>query len=131
MKVSHVVKETIKVGGTIAKVGVEIGADAIGILAEKVDNNPEDKEKFVTGGKEIGQKIKASTNKVAEDSVEVVDDIVETGKEMFNDISNKVKEKTCKYSKKNDDKEPSNQANKTKNKSGRTYITIESTTESD
>ncbi|HHX54980.1 MAG TPA: hypothetical protein GX705_01355 [Clostridiales bacterium] len=101
MKLSHVVKETIKIGGTIAKVGVEVGADAIGMLAEKVDNNPEDKEKFVSGGKEIGQKIKASTNKVAEDSVDVVDDIVETGKEVFYDISNKVKEKTNKSNRKN------------------------------
>lgn len=125
MKLSHVVKETIKVGGVIAKVGVEVGADAIGILAEKVDNNPEDKEKFVTGGKEIGQKIKVSTNKAAEDSVEVVDDIVETGKEVFNDISNKVKEKTGKYSKKNSDEKSKNQANNTKNNSGRTYIKIE------
>ena len=129
MKLSHVVKGTIKVGGTIAKVGVEVGADAIGILAEKVDNNPEDKDKFVTGGKEIGQKIKVSTNRVAEDSVEVVDDIVETGKEVFNDISNKAKEKTDKYSKKNGDKKSRNQASKTKNNSDRTYITIESTTE--
>ena len=45
MKLSNIVKETIKIGGTIAKVGVEVGADAIGMLAEKVDNNPEDKEK--------------------------------------------------------------------------------------
>ncbi len=99
MKLSNIVKETIKIGGTIAKVGVEVGADAIGILAEKVDNNPQDKEKYVAAGKKIGQKIKMSTNKVAKDSVEVVDNFVESGKEVFNDISNKVKEKTGKDSK--------------------------------
>ena len=48
MKASDFVKGVIKVGGTIAKVGVEVGADVIGVIAEKIDDNPEDKEKIVT-----------------------------------------------------------------------------------
>lgn len=89
MKLSTFVKETIKVSGTVAKVSVELGADVIGAIAEKIDNNPDDKEKYVSGGKELGQKIKKSANKAADNSVEVVDDLVETGKGLINDIFNK------------------------------------------
>ena len=97
MKASDFVKGAIKVGGTIAKVGVEVGADVIGVIAEKIDDNPEDKEKIVTGGKELGQKIKQKTSEIAEDSVNVVDDIVESGKEAFDDISQSFKSKSGHY----------------------------------
>lgn len=98
MKLSDFVKGTIKVGGTIAKVGVEVGADLVGAVAEKIDDKPEDKEKIVSSGKELGQKIKKKTNDLAEDSVDVVDDIVETGKGAVEDISHIVKGKANKHS---------------------------------
>lgn len=100
MKFSDLVKGTIKVGGTIAKVGVELGADVVGAIAEKIDDKPEEKEKIVSSGKELGQKIKKATHEIAEDSVEVVDDIVESGKEAFEDISDKIKKKTGRYTEK-------------------------------
>lgn len=141
MKLSTFVKETIKVGGTVAKVSVELGADVVGIIAEKIDNNPEDREKYVSGGKEIGKKIKESTNKAADNSVEVVDDLVEIGKEAINDIGKKVKEKSAKYSKDKNNTGSQNQSSKddkTKDKpsnftkrNGRTYITIDTMVEND
>ncbi|NMB42883.1 MAG: hypothetical protein GX995_01970 [Clostridiales bacterium] len=102
MKVSDIVKKTIKVSGTIAKVGVELGADLVGAIAEKIDDKPEEKDKIVTSGKELGQKIKKATNEIAEDSVDVVDDLVESGKEAFEDISEVIRKKTRKYTKKDE-----------------------------
>ncbi len=107
MKISDFVKGTIKVGGIIAKVGVEIGADAIGAIAEKIDDKPEEKERIVTSGKELGQKIKQKTSEIADDSVDVVDDIVETGKEAFDDISQTIRRKTGNYKKSSSSNESS------------------------
>ncbi|NLJ89606.1 MAG: hypothetical protein GX323_01785 [Clostridiales bacterium] len=153
MKVSDIVKKTIKVGGTIAKVGVELGADLVGTIAEKIDDKPEEKEKVVASGKELGQKIKKATSKIAEDSVEVVDDFVESSKEVFEDISEVIKQKTRKYTKEDDhdtwyndsdveyesydDGNSDDAANKYKiykdngkeESNGRTYITIDTGSE--
>lgn len=123
VKLSDIVKETIKVGGTIAKVGVELGADAIGAIAGKIDDNPEDKEKFVTSGKDLGKKIKNKTNEIADDSVGFVDNAVESSKQVFDDLSKKVKEKTSKSSQESN-KNPSN-----KKEEDRSYITINTNTE--
>lgn len=125
MKLSSIVKETIKVGGTIAKVGVELGADAIGAVAGKIDDNPEDKEKFVTGGKDLGKKIKNKTNEIADDSVGFVDNAVESGKQVFDDLNKKVKKKTGKFNQEGS-KNPSSK--KETNSKDRNYITINSNT---
>lgn len=97
MKLSKIVKGSVKVVGTVAKVGVELGSEAIGTIAEKIDDKPEEKEKFVSGGKELGQKIKKSTNEIAESSVEVVDNVVDASKKAFHDISQSFKNKTDQY----------------------------------
>lgn len=146
MKLSELVKGVIKVGGTIAKVGVEVGADVVGLVAEKIDDKPEDREKIVSSGKELGKKIKESTNKAANESVEVVDDMVRKGKEFFNDISQGAEEDTFSYEEQTNSNDDSQEDKKTSSEAedikttdgkihreehsnGRSYIKIKTETE--
>lgn len=87
------VKKTINVVGTAAKVSVELGADAVGAIAEKIDDNPEQKEKYQNIGKKIGANIKSGTNKIADSSVEVVDNAVESGSKICKTIGEEISEK--------------------------------------
>ena len=93
MGLGKFVKKTIDVVGTVAKVGVELGADAIGAIAEKVDDNPESKEKFKNIGKNIGQNIKTGTTKIAESSEDVVDNAFESGSKLCKNLGQNINEK--------------------------------------
>lgn len=86
MGLGKFIKGAINVVGVAAKVGVELGADAVGAIAEKIDDNPESKEKFKNMGKKLGQDIKSGTNKIAEGSEDVIDNAVESGAKICKDI---------------------------------------------
>ena len=73
MGLGKFVKKTINVVGTAAKVGVELGADAVGAIAEKIDDNPESKEKYQNMGKKLGANIKSGASKIADSSGDVVE----------------------------------------------------------
>lgn len=93
MGLGEFVKGTIKVAGSVAKVTVELGADAVGAIAEKVNDDEESKVKYQNMGKKIGKEIKEKTFKFAESSEGVVDKAVDKGVGLCKDISNKVTSK--------------------------------------
>ena len=93
MGLGKFVKKTINVVGTAAKVGVELGADAVGAIAEKIDDNPESKEKYQDMGKKLGANIKSGASKIADSSVDVVDNAVESGSKICKNIGDEISEK--------------------------------------
>lgn len=93
MGLGKFVKKTINVVGTAAKVGVELGADAVGAIAEKIDDNPESKEKYQNMGKKLGANIKSGASKIADSSVDVVDNAVESGSKICRNIGDEISEK--------------------------------------
>ena len=90
MGLGDLVKKTINVVGTAAKVGVELGADAVGAIAEKIDDNPESKEKYREMGKKLGSNIKSGASKIADNSVDVVDNAVESGTKICKNIGEEI-----------------------------------------
>ena len=93
MGLGKFVKKTINVVGTAAKVGVELGADAVGAIAEKIDDNPESKEKYQNMGKKLGANIKSGASKIADSSLDVVDNAVESGSKICKNIGDEISEK--------------------------------------
>lgn len=89
---SSFIEKTVKVVGSVSKVGVEIGADLLGIIVEKIDDNPEAKEKFSNYGKNIGQTIKNYTDDIAITSAKFTDNLGEYGTKVYQSVNNNIKE---------------------------------------
>jgi len=108
MGLSKFVKNAIKVVGAVTKVSVEIGTEAIGSIAEKIDDNTQIKDKIVNYGKNLGQTIKKNSNSIAENSGNIVDKALDTGVNTYKNISEdiviKINEATKKYQEKNNNK---------------------------
>lgn len=107
MGLGDLVKKTINVVGTAAKVGVELGADAVGAIAEKIDDNPESKEKYREIGKKLGSNIKSGASKIADNSVDVVDNAVESGTKICKNIGEEISGKISSVKTKDTDGEKS------------------------
>lgn len=93
MALGKYVKKAINVVGDVAKVGVELGADAVGVIAEKLDDDPGKKEKFKNIGMNLGENIKSGATKIADGSVDVVDNMVDTGSRICKDIGFEISQK--------------------------------------
>lgn len=78
MGLGKFVKNTINIAGTVAKFGVEIGAEAVGSITGKLNDKPESKDKIISYGKDIGQTIRNNTDQFAESSVDIVDSAVDS-----------------------------------------------------
>lgn len=96
MGLGEFVKNTVNIVGKVAKFGVEKGAQAAGSIAEKLNDDPESKDKIVNYGKDIGKVIQKNTNQFADSSVDIVDTAVDstikTCKNISEDLVVKVNE---------------------------------------
>lgn len=77
MALGKMFEKTIKLVGTVSKVGVQLGADIVGTVAEKIDDDHEIKLRISEYGVKKGQYIKAITTEVAGKSSEIVDRAVD------------------------------------------------------
>ncbi|MDR5588434.1 hypothetical protein [Clostridium aquiflavi] len=77
MALGKMFEKTIKLVGTVSKVGVQLGADIVGTVAEKIDDDPDIKIRISEYGVKKGQSIKAITTEVASKSSEIVDRAVD------------------------------------------------------
>jgi len=100
MGLGKYVKNTINIAGTVAKFSVEIGTVAFGSIAEKLNDNPQSKDKIINYGKCAGQTIRKNTNQFADSSVDIVDSAVDstikTCKNISEDLIVKISEVTKK-----------------------------------
>lgn len=76
-KLGSFFEKAVKVTGTVTKVGVQLGAELAGTIAEKIDDDPEVKKKFIDYGKAKGQAIKEKTTYIASKTSEAVDQAVD------------------------------------------------------
>ncbi|SJT86979.1 MULTISPECIES: hypothetical protein [unclassified Clostridium] len=77
MALGKMFEKTIKLVGTVSKVGVQLGADIVGTVAEKIDDDSEVKRRISEYGSKKGQSIKTMTTEVASKSSEIVDRAVD------------------------------------------------------
>lgn len=73
------IEKTVKVAGIVSKVGIELGADLVGKVAEKVDDRPETREKYSTIGKKAGRTIKEYTSNAGKIAGEAIDSVIHKG----------------------------------------------------
>ena len=92
MALGKMFEKTIKLVGTVSKVGVQLGADIVGTVAEKIDDDPEIKRRISEYGSKKGQYIKAMTSEVASKSSDIVDRAVETSMNVLKDGSVRIKD---------------------------------------
>lgn len=92
MFLKKLVENTVKAVGTASKVGVEIGADLIGAIAEKASDDPGLKEKYSNQGKEIGQRIKNTSNKIAISGGNAAEELVKKSRDTYESVKNSVGE---------------------------------------
>jgi hypothetical protein len=90
MSVGDLLKSTIKLMGAITKVSVEIGAETIGLIAEKIDDNSQSKDRIVNYGKSLGQSIIKGTDQISVISADVLDKVVNSGVNTFKNISEEI-----------------------------------------
>ncbi|WP_252248673.1 HIRAN domain-containing protein [Clostridium sp. ZBS20] len=77
MALGKMFEKTIKLVGTVSKVGVQLGADIVGTVVEKIDDDPRVKRRISEYGSKKGQSIKTMTTEVASKSSEIVDRAVD------------------------------------------------------
>ncbi|MBK5241837.1 HIRAN domain-containing protein [Clostridium sp.] len=92
MRLGKMFEKTIKLVGTVSKVGVQLGADIVGTVAEKINDDPEVKRRISEYGAKKGQSIKAKTSEVASKSSDIVDRAVETSMNLLKDGSVRIKD---------------------------------------
>lgn len=92
MALGKMFEKTIKLVGTVSKVGVQLGADIVGTVAEKIDDDPEVKRRISEYGSKKGQAIKAMTTELASKSSDTVDRALETSINALKDGSAKIKD---------------------------------------
>ncbi|NFI04585.1 hypothetical protein FC959_09230 [Clostridium botulinum] len=99
MALGKMFEKTIKLVGTVSKVGVQLGADIVGTVAEKIDDDPEVKRRILEYGSKKGQSIKTMTTEVASKSSEIVDravdnsiNVLKVGSVIIKDAINQVAE---------------------------------------
>jgi hypothetical protein len=92
MGLGKVFEKTIKLVGTVSKVGVQLGADIVGTVAEKINDDPEVKRRISEYGAKKGQSIKAKTSEVASKSSDIVNRAFETSMNVLKDGSVRIKD---------------------------------------
>lgn len=92
MALGKMFEKTIKLVGMVSKVGVQLGANIVGTVAEKIDDNPDIKRRISEYGTQKGQVIKTMTSEVAIKSSNIVDRAVETSMNVLKDGSVRIKD---------------------------------------